>query len=81
MLNRKIFTKLYIETRQTTFTERNIRAGWHRIRLWPLNKQKLLNDPEIRNFGRTTPEYQPLTTSDTLYSTPKQSDSLRTLIH
>ncbi|ERF69214.1 hypothetical protein EPUS_02181 [Endocarpon pusillum Z07020] len=79
-LNRRVFTKLYIEARQTTFTERNIRAGWHRTGIWPLNKQKLLNDPEIRNFGRTTPEYQPPATSDGLYSTPKQSDNLRALI-
>jgi hypothetical protein len=58
-LNRIVFTKLYIQARQMTLTDRNVRAGWKRAGIWPLNKQKLLDDPAIKNFGRTTPEYQP----------------------
>jgi hypothetical protein len=40
-----------------TLTERNIHVGWKRVGIWPLNKQKLLDNPTIKNFGRTTLEY------------------------
>jgi hypothetical protein len=31
-----------------TLTERNIRAGWKPAGTWPLNPQKLLEDPAIK---------------------------------
>jgi hypothetical protein len=66
-----------------TLTERNIRAGWKRAGIWPTNKQKLLDDPDIKNFSRTTPEYQPPTIKEGpnhLLATPKKEDELRALI-
>ncbi|KAF7511806.1 hypothetical protein GJ744_003537 [Endocarpon pusillum] len=63
-------------------TERNIRAGWKRAGIWPLNKQKLLEDPEIANFGRTTPEYQPASVREgpnRLLGTPKKPEEYREL--
>jgi hypothetical protein len=47
-LNRTVFTKLYTQARQMTLTERNIRAGWKPAGIWPLNPQKLLEDPAIK---------------------------------
>ncbi|ERF76576.1 hypothetical protein EPUS_05849 [Endocarpon pusillum Z07020] len=82
VLNRSMFTVLYVRARQEAFTERNIRAGWRRAGIWPINKQKLLEDPEIQNFGRTTPEYQPAPIKEGpnhLYSTPKKLDEIREL--
>ncbi len=82
VLNRSVFTLLYIQARQQAFTERNIRAGWRRAGIWPINKQRLLNDPEIKNFGRTTPEYQPAPVKEGpnhLYSTPKKANEIREL--
>lgn len=58
-INRATFTVLYNEVRPTAFNARNIRAGWKRSGLWPLNPARIKEDPEVRNFGRTTPEYQP----------------------
>ncbi|KAF7506904.1 hypothetical protein GJ744_011145 [Endocarpon pusillum] len=55
--------------------ERNIRAGWKRAGIWPLNKQKLLEDPKVVNFDRTTPEYQPAPVKEgpnQLLGTPKK---------
>jgi hypothetical protein len=81
-LNRSIFTVLYVRTRQEAFTERNIRAGWRRAGIWPINKQKLLDDPEIQNFGRTTPEYQPAPIKEGpnhLYSTLKKLNEIQEL--
>jgi hypothetical protein len=66
-----------------TLTDRNIRAGWKRAGIWPLNKQKLLDDPAIKNFGRTSPEYQPPAVNEGpnhLLATPKKEDELRQLI-
>jgi DDE superfamily endonuclease len=82
-LDRVVFTKLYTQARQTTLTERNIRAGWKRAGIWPLNKQKVLEDPSVKNFGRTTPEYQPPPVKEGpnhLLATPKKEDELRELI-
>ena len=82
-LNRVIFTKLYIQARQLTLTERNVRAGWKRAGIWPLKKQKLLDDPDVKNFGRTTPEYQPPPVKEGpnhLLATLKKEDELRQLI-
>ena len=81
-LNRATFTKLYLGVRDGAMTERNIRAGWKRTGIWPLNKQKLLEDPDIRNFGRTTPEYQPLPIQEgpnRLFSTPKKHEEFQEL--
>ena len=58
-LNRASFTQIYIQARTESFTERNIRAGWKRAGLMPLNRQRLLDEPQVRDFGRTTPETQP----------------------
>jgi DDE superfamily endonuclease/Tc5 transposase DNA-binding domain len=82
-LDRVVFTKLYTQARQMTLTERNIRAGWKRAGIWPLNKQKLLDNPAIKNFGRTMPEYQPppvKEVSNHLLATPKKENELRELI-
>ena len=82
-LNRTVFTKLYIQARQMTLTERNIRAGWKRAGIWPLNKQRLLDDPTVKNFGHTTPEYQPPPVQEGpnhLFATPKKQDEFRELI-
>jgi hypothetical protein len=66
-----------------TLTERNIRAGWKRAGIWPLNPQKLLDDPAVKNFGRTTPEYQPPPVKEGpnhLFATPKKEEEYRELI-
>jgi hypothetical protein len=42
-----------------TLTDHNIHIEWKRVGIWPLNNQKLLNNPVIKNFGYTTLEYQP----------------------
>ncbi|ERF76577.1 hypothetical protein EPUS_05850 [Endocarpon pusillum Z07020] len=81
-LNRSVFSLLYVQARQTAFTQRNIRAGWKRAGIWPINRQKLLDDPEIKNFGRTTPEYQPAPVKEGpnhLHSTPKKANEIREL--
>ena len=80
--NRRIFIKVYAQIRPESLSERAIRAGWKRTGLWPLDKQRILDDPDIKNFGRTTPEYQPLrqsTSSLGLYSTPKKFEDYRAL--
>jgi hypothetical protein len=82
-LDRVLFTKFYTQARQTTLIERSIRAGWKRAGIWPLNKQKLLDDPAVKNFGRTTPEYQPPPAKEGpnhLLATPNKEDELRALI-
>jgi DDE superfamily endonuclease len=82
-LNRAIFQQFYIRARRESFTERNIRAGWKRAGIWPTNKQRLLDDPEIKNFGRTTPEYQPPPVREgpnRLLATPKKRGEIRELI-
>jgi hypothetical protein len=82
-LDRVVFTKLYTQARQMTLTERNIRAGWKRAGIWPLNKQNLLDDPAVKNFGRKTLEYQPPLVKEGpthLLATPKKEDELRALI-
>ena len=74
-LNRKIFTQIYAQIRSTALSERVIRAGWKRTGIHPLNKQKILDLSEIRNFERTTPEYQPPAVPQGpqgIYTTPKK---------
>jgi hypothetical protein len=44
---------------------------------------KLLEDPAIKNFGRTTPEYQPPPVKEGpnyLFATPKKEEEFRELI-
>jgi hypothetical protein len=71
-INRATFTTLYQEVRPKAITERNIRAGWKRSGLWPLNRARIAEDPEIKNFGRTTPEYQPPQQCVGQFDTPKK---------
>jgi DDE superfamily endonuclease len=82
-LNQVVFMKLYTQARQITLIERNIRARWKRAGIWPLNKQKLLDDPTIKNFGYTTLEYQPPPVKESpnhLLTTLKKEDELWELI-
>ncbi|KAF7506312.1 hypothetical protein GJ744_011885 [Endocarpon pusillum] len=82
MLNRSIFVNLYLQARGIAITERNIRAEWKRAGIWPLNKQKLLENPEVVNFGRTTPEYQPAPVKEgpnRLLGTPKKPEEYQEL--
>ena len=68
-----------MDVRGKTLTERNIRSGWKRAGIWPPNKQRILDDPEVQNFGRTTPEYQPAPVNDGLLTTPKRREEFRQL--
>ena len=82
-INRKIFVEVYAEIRPNSLSERAIRAGWKRTGLYPSNKQRILADPEVNSFGRTTPEYQPPAAPEGpngLFSTPKKFEAFRALI-
>jgi hypothetical protein len=71
-INRATFTTLYQEIRPQALTERNIRAGWQRAGLWPLNRERIYTDPQVANFGRTTPDYQPPQLPEGEWATPKR---------
>ena len=50
----------------------------------PHTKRKLLDDPEIRKFGRTAPEYLAPAVPDgpdQLYSPLREGDKVRALLH
>ncbi|KAF7505155.1 hypothetical protein GJ744_001221 [Endocarpon pusillum] len=81
-LNRQIFIKIYAQIRPESLSERAIRAGWKRMGLFLLNKQRILDDEEVKNFGRTTPEYQPLAIPEgplEAFTTPKHFKAIRAL--
>jgi hypothetical protein len=78
-LNRRIFINIYAKIRPSAISERAIRAGWKRTGLHPFNKQRILDDEEVKAFGRTTPEYQPAPLSEGpngVYSTPKKFEEI-----
>jgi hypothetical protein len=81
-LNWKTFVQIYVKARQAAFTERNIRAGWKRTGILPLNPQRILDDPAVKNFGRTTPETQPPPAREGpnhLLATPKMLEEFEAL--
>jgi hypothetical protein len=54
-----------------------------RTGLYPSNKQRILEDEEVKSFDRTTPEYQPNPVSEGpngLFSMPKTFEEIRALI-
>jgi hypothetical protein len=82
-LNRRIFINIYAKIRPSAISERAIRAGWKRTGLYPFNKQRILNDEEVKAFSRTTPEYQPaplLEGPNGVYLTPKKFEEIRAII-
>jgi DDE superfamily endonuclease len=81
-LNRRIFIKIYAEIRPKSLSERVIWAGWKRMGLYPLNKQGILDDEEVKNFGRTTPDYQPPPVPEGpngVFTTPKKFEDIQAL--
>jgi hypothetical protein len=83
ILNRKIFIQIYAQIRPIALSERTIRAGWKRAGIYPQNKQRILDIPEIKNFDRTTPEYQPPSVPEgpnSIFSTPKKFEEIRAII-
>lgn len=82
-INRRIFIEIYDRIRPLAMSNRAIRAGWKRTGLYPLNKQRILDDEDIKNFSRTTPEYQPEPIPEGLnglFSTLKKFEDIRELI-
>ena len=73
-IDRATFATLYQEVRLKAITSRNIRACWKRAGLWPLNRQRIYPDPEVANFERTTPDYQPPRLRDSLWVTPSKPE-------
>lgn len=80
-VDQTVFIKLYLSARQTTLTERNIRAGWERAGIWQHNQQKALDGPEQKSFNSATPAYQPPPVKQgPIPATPKKVKELRKLI-
>jgi hypothetical protein len=82
-LNRRIFIDIYAKIRPSAISERAIRAGWKRTGLHPFNKQRILDDEEVKAFGCITSEYQsaPLSESPNgVYLTLKKFEKIRAII-
>ena len=65
-VSRAEFDRLYHLTRQEGFTENYINAGWRRSGLWPINKLKVLERPQLSQYRQTTPDLAPPQTSQNL---------------
>ena len=68
--DRATFTKIYQLARPRAFTKRNIQAGWRRAGLQPMNINKILQNPQVLNLLRVTPELQPESYPRDVYTTP-----------
>jgi hypothetical protein len=68
--DRATFTKVYQLARPRAFTPSNIRAGWRRAGLQPVNIDRILQNPQVLNLLRATPELQPEPQSREVYTTP-----------
>ncbi len=79
-LNRATFANIYNKVREEAFSERNIRAGWRRTGIWPRNKDRILQDPEVQNFDRTTPDFYPKSAPNGLFDTPKKPDQYEAIL-
>ena len=82
-LNRRVFIEIYAQIRPEALSERANRAGWKRIGLYLKNKQRILDDDEVKIYGRTTPEYQPSPVPEGpngLLSTPKKFEDIQAII-
>ena len=82
-INRATFTMLYTEVRLSAMTERNIRAGWKRAGIDPWDVDRILQDPDVINCGRTTPQVvpPPSTTIQEGYPiTPKKLEDYERLV-
>jgi hypothetical protein len=71
-VDRATFTQIYQIVRPMAFTSRNIRAGWRRAGLRPYNPDRILQDPQVTNLSRVTPELEVPVHPDDVYSTPKK---------
>ncbi len=63
------------EVRPLATNGRNIRAGWKKAGIQPLDKARILADPQVVKYGRTTPEIIPPPSKSSLRGhpiTPKQ---------
>ena len=83
VINRRVFVEIYAQIQPNSLSVRAIRAGWKRTGLYPLNKQRILDDSEVKSYGCTTPEYQPASIPEGLnglLATPKKVDEIQTLI-
>ena len=83
IINRKVFIEIYNQIHPNSLSERAIQAGWKRAGLHSLNKQRILDDSDIKNFGHTTSEYLSPSLSEGpngLFSTPKKFQNVQALI-
>ena len=80
IIDQAIFIKIYQIIRLIAFTSRNIRAGWKRAGLRPYNPDRILEDPQITNLGRVTPELEVPTHPESIYSTPKKTAEYRKVL-
>jgi hypothetical protein len=82
-INRPVFTRIYRDVRSQAMSERNIRAGWKRCGLFPRDMNRMLQDPVVRDLGRVTPEFQPISQpvalGNGLVETPKNAQELQQL--
>jgi hypothetical protein len=62
------------------FTNRNIRAGWRRAGLKHYNPDRILQNPQVMNLSRVTPELEVSIHPDDVYSTPKKITEYRRVL-
>jgi len=86
LANKQRFLLAYREARRKGFTKRNIRSGFKKAGIWPLNPSVVLDDPEALIGDSPPPPERPrtlklhFTTAQTAFITPKKSlDILRVL--
>jgi hypothetical protein len=78
--NRATFTKIYQIARPKAFNNRNIKAGWKRAGLVPYNPERILQDPQVTNLERMTPELEVPAHPEGIYSTPKKATEYQDLL-
>jgi len=52
-INRATFIKIYNEIRESAFKPRNIGVGWKRSGLVPINFERVLGDPSVKDWLNT----------------------------
>jgi len=78
-LGRAEFDLLWQQARIEAFTEENIKSGWRRACLHPLNLRAILNRRGVANHRPTTPDLLPSKTTE--YSTPKNKREWRPIVN
>ena len=82
-INHKVFIEIYNQICSNSLSECAIRAKWKRAELHSLNKQRILDDSDVKDFSHTTSEYLPPSLSEGpngLFSIPKKFQNVQALI-